>query len=170
MCDPGWMLEHLRDDLAVQLAVYAGDPGYGQPAMIGGLDRPEIERLAELLDFPVDWGTGSGRRRQAAMLLNRYGQRAAIFILGQVRAFTQSAGKTLLVVVDFTARTDHFRGSVAPEVSVRRLAAHKADADVVVGERHPVDARVTQPGRQSIGRTRCPGTVRISDDLNPSAG
>jgi hypothetical protein len=120
MCDPEWMLEHLRDDLALQLAVYAGDPGYGEPGMIGELDRPRIERLAEVLDFPFDLGAGSDQRRQAAMLLNRYGQRAAIFIFGKARAFTQSAGKKLLIVLNFTARTDHFRGAVAPWDGVRR--------------------------------------------------
>jgi hypothetical protein len=31
MCDPEWMAEHLRDDLALQLAVYAGDPASGVP-------------------------------------------------------------------------------------------------------------------------------------------
>ena len=120
MCDPEWMLEHLRDDLATQLAVYAGDPDYEQPGMIGELDRPKIERLAEVLDFPLDWGAGTDQRRQAAMLLNRYGQRAAIFTLGKVRAFTHSTGKTLLVVLNYTARTDHFRGSVAAWDGMRR--------------------------------------------------
>jgi hypothetical protein len=120
MCDPEWMLEHLRDDLAMQLAVYAGDPGYGQPGRIDELDRPKIERLAELLDFPFGWGADSDQRRQAAMLLNRYGQRAAIFTLDKARAFTQSAGKTLLVVLNYTARTDHFRDAIAGWDGTRR--------------------------------------------------
>jgi len=120
MCDPQWMLEHLRDDLAMQLAVYAGDPDYGQPGNIDELDRPKIERLAEVLDFPFDWGTDADSRRQAAMLLNRYGQRATIFILEQARAFARSAGKTLLTVLNYTARTDHFRGSVVAWDGMRR--------------------------------------------------
>ncbi|HEX6526200.1 MAG TPA: hypothetical protein VF070_40235 [Streptosporangiaceae bacterium] len=120
MCDPEWMLEHLRDDLAMQLTVYAGKPDYGQPGMIDKLDRPKIERLAEVLDFPFDWSAGSDQRRQAAMLLNRYGQRATIFILGKALAFTQSAGKTLLVVLNYTARTDHSAGSTAAWDGVRR--------------------------------------------------
>jgi hypothetical protein len=120
MCDPEWMLEHLRDDLAMQLAVYAGDPDYGEPGMIGELDRPKVERLAEVLDFHFDWGADTDQRRQAAMLLNRYGQRATIFILEKARAFTQSAGKTLLTVLNYTARTDHFRGSIVAWDGVRR--------------------------------------------------
>jgi hypothetical protein len=90
--------------LAMQLAVYAGDPDYGQPGRIDELDRPKIERLAELLDFPFDWGDESDQRRQAAMLLNRYGQRATIFILDKARAFTQSVGKTFLVAFCPTRR------------------------------------------------------------------
>jgi hypothetical protein len=114
------MLEHLRDDLATQLAVYAGDPDYQEPGMIAELDRPKIERLAEVLDFPFDWGAGSDQRRQAAKLLNRYGQRATIHILDQASAFTQSAGKTLLTILNYTARTDHYRGSVVPWDGMRR--------------------------------------------------
>jgi hypothetical protein len=120
MCDPEWMVQHLRDDLATQLAVYAGDSDYEEPGMIDELDRPRIERLAEVLDFPFDWGAGADRRRQATMLLNRYGQRAANYTLDQVRAFTQSAGKTLLVALNYTARTDHFRGSVVTWDGLRR--------------------------------------------------
>jgi hypothetical protein len=120
ICDPQWMLDHLRDDLAMQLAVYAGDPGYGQPGRIAELDHPKIERLAELLDFPVDWGAGTDQRRQAAELLHRYGQRATTWILAKARAFTQSAGKTLLVALNFTARTDHFPGCAAPWDGIRR--------------------------------------------------
>jgi hypothetical protein len=120
MCDPEWMLEHLRDDLATQLAVYAGDPDYEQPGQIDELDRAKIERLAEVLGFPFGWGADSDQRRQAAMLLNRYGQRATIFILDQARAFTRSAGKTLIIVLNYTARTDHYRGSVIAWDGIRR--------------------------------------------------
>jgi hypothetical protein len=120
MCDPEWMLEHLRDDLALQLAAYAGDPDYDEPGRIGELNRPKIERLAEVLDVPFDWTAGPGLRRQAAMLLNQYGQRATTFVLDQASAFTRSAGKTLLVILNYTARTDHFRGSAVPWDGIRR--------------------------------------------------
>lgn len=120
MCDPEWMLEHLRDDLALQLAVYAGDPDYGQPGRIDKLDRPRIERLAEVLDFPFDWGADADQRQQAAGLLNRYGQRATILILDKARAFARDAGKKLLIALNFTARTDHFRDSTGPWDGIRR--------------------------------------------------
>jgi hypothetical protein len=109
MCDPEWMLSHLRDDLALQLAVFAGDPDYGDAGLISDLDRPRIGRLAEALDFSFDWS--GDLQQQAAMLLNRYGQRATIFILDQAAAFAASAGKTLLFVLNFTARPDSFLGA-----------------------------------------------------------
>ena len=43
------------------------------------------------------------------MLLNRYGQRATIFILDKARAFTRSAGKTLLVVLNYTAHSASYK-------------------------------------------------------------
>jgi hypothetical protein len=144
MCDPEWMLEHLRDDLALQLAVYAGDSDYGEPGRIDKLDRPKIERLAEVLDFPFDWSADADQRRQAAMLLNRYGQRATIFILDQARAFADSAGKTLLVALNFTARTDHFRGSAAPWDGVRRdqeIVDHLAASGVPLFDMNDVHQR-----------------------------
>lgn len=120
MCDAEWMVEHLRDDLALQLAMYAGDPDNGEPPRISELDRQKIERLAEVLEFGFDWSAGADQRRQAAALLNRYGQRATMYILDEAGAFTHGAGKTLLAVLNFTARTDHFAGSTVPWDGSRR--------------------------------------------------
>lgn len=114
MCDPEWMFEHLRDDLAVQLQVYTGWPEYELPGAIDELDRPKIDRLADALDFRFDWSAGADQQRQATALLNRYGQRATIFILDKARAFAQSGGKKLLVALNYTARTDNFREPVRP--------------------------------------------------------
>jgi hypothetical protein len=138
------MVEHLRDDLAMQLAVYAGEPDYEQPGKIDELDRPKIERLAEVLGFPLDWGAGSDQRRQAAMLLNRYGQRATTFILDKARAFAQSAGKTLLVALNYTARTDHFAGSVVAWDGMRRdqeILDHLAASGVPLFDMNDVHQR-----------------------------
>jgi lysophospholipase L1-like esterase len=144
MCDPQWMLDHLRDDLALQLAVYAGDPGYGQPGRISELDRPKTERLAELLDFPLDWGAGTDQQRQAAELLHRYGQRATTWILSKAHAFTQGAGKTLLVALNCTARTDHFPGSAAPWGGARRdqeIIEHLAASGIPLFDMNDVHQR-----------------------------
>jgi hypothetical protein len=110
MCDPGWMLEFHRDDLALQLAVYAGEPYYELPGPLRELDREKVDWLARTLDFSFEWeAEEDDRRRQAASLLNRYAQRGAIFVVDKARDFLESAGKTLLVVLNYTARPDAYR-------------------------------------------------------------
>jgi hypothetical protein len=141
------MVEHLRDDLALQLAVYAGEPDYGESPRIDELDRPKIERLAEVLDFPFDLSAGADQRRQAAALLNRYGQRATIYILDKARAFADSAGKRLLVALNYTARTDHFAGSTVPWEGRRRdqeILDHLAASRVPLFDMNDVHQREYQ--------------------------
>ncbi len=103
MCDPDWMVENLRDDLAVQLAAFAGAPQLGLPGSIRSLDRDRIGALADRLGMPFDWRDGD-LRSQASRLLNRYGQRATVWVLTKARAFAESLGKTLLVALNATAR------------------------------------------------------------------
>jgi hypothetical protein len=114
LCDPEWMLEHFHDDLAVQLFAYAGSPNNGLPGMISDLDHKPVERLADSLDFPFDWGSNSDRKGQAVRLLRRYAQRATVTILDKARAFAKSRNKRLLVVLNYTARPDSFREPVVP--------------------------------------------------------
>src|SRR5262249_61248699 len=64
MCDPDWMVEHLKDDLALQL--YAFKLGY-----IRELDRQPIDKLAARLDYSMNWGDGASLRSQAGGLLDR---------------------------------------------------------------------------------------------------
>lgn len=108
MADQEWMLDHLKDDLALQLAAYAD-------GRTEALDRKQVSRLAATLEFPFDWTADSQTARlagtyrssspmtpmqtQAAALLNRYSQRANIFILEKVRAFANQHGKKLLIVI-----------------------------------------------------------------------
>jgi hypothetical protein len=144
MCDPEWMLAHLRDDLALQLAVYAGDPDYGESGLIDQLDRPKIERLAEALDFSFDWSADADQREQAAALLNRYGQRATNYILDQAAAFAREAGKKLLFVLNFTARPDSFTGATVTWDGARRdqeILDHLSAGDVPVFDMNAVHQR-----------------------------
>ncbi|MBI4165012.1 MAG: hypothetical protein HY508_04685 [Acidobacteria bacterium] len=97
MTEPHWMVEHLKDDLALQLALYS----FGT---IRDLDREKISKLAARLDFPFDWSQEeSALRFQAGALLNRYSQRATLFILDKASAFARENGKKLLVVLNMTA-------------------------------------------------------------------
>jgi hypothetical protein len=92
MCDPDWMVEHLKDDLALQL--YAFKLGY-----IRDLDRPPIDRPAARLDYPLNWGDGASLRSQAGGLLDRYSLRATRLVLEKARRFADEHGKKLMVVL-----------------------------------------------------------------------
>jgi lysophospholipase L1-like esterase len=117
LTNPRWLVEHLKDDLALQLQLY-GSGGWTQgKRRIRDLDRKAINKLAKLLDFPFDWSVDEKRptvpsryarygdppitpmQAQALALLNRYSQRTTIFILDRARAFAQQHGKKLLVVL-----------------------------------------------------------------------
>lgn len=96
MADPKWMIENLKDDLALQLLAYS-------TGAISDLDRTQIEKLAATLSFSFDWGSvpipSAESRVQAAALLNLYSQRATIFTLEKAKAFTRGSGKKLLVIL-----------------------------------------------------------------------
>jgi hypothetical protein len=92
MCDPEWMVEHLKDDLALQL--YAFKLGY-----IEDLDRQPIDRLAARLDQPLNWGDAGSLRSQAGALLDRYSLRATRLVLEKARRFADENGKKLMVVL-----------------------------------------------------------------------
>jgi hypothetical protein len=92
MSDPQWLVDHLGDDLALQLAAFK--QGYTRD-----LDRARIGKLAKWLDFPLDWEDESTLPGQAGALLDRYSLRASRFVLEKARAFAASRGKKLLVVL-----------------------------------------------------------------------
>ena len=116
MTDPKWMVQHLKDDLALQLALYS----YGA---IQDLDRQKVSKLAAILQFPFDWSPESqtattlglyGQRMtrmqaQAAALLNRYSQRAAVVVLEKARAFTRANGKKLIIVLNGNADIEEMK-------------------------------------------------------------
>ncbi len=90
MTDPQFMVDHLRDDLALQL--YAFKLGYTRD-----LDRERIGRLAAHLSYPWDWNRESALDQQASELLDWYSLRATKFILEKAREFTRQNRKKLLI-------------------------------------------------------------------------
>ena len=92
MAEPDWMVEHLGDDLALQL--YAFKLGY-----IRDLDRGRIGKLAARLDFAMDWEDRASLPSQASGLLDRYSLRATRFVLGKAKEFAEKSGKKLMVVL-----------------------------------------------------------------------
>jgi hypothetical protein len=114
MTDPQWMVEHLKDDLALQLAMYSSGRTLD-------LDHKKVGQLAKSVDFPFDWTVDTRSATvpspyadygvppmtpmqvQAGALLNRYSQRATIFILEKAEAFARANGKVLVIVLNGNA-------------------------------------------------------------------
>ena len=92
MTEPQFMVDHLKDDLALQL--YAFKLGY-----IRDLDRERISKLAVRLNYPVDWSRESALDKHVGELLDRYSLRATQFILEKAREFSMRNEKKLLVVL-----------------------------------------------------------------------
>jgi hypothetical protein len=92
MTDPQFMVDQLKDDLALQL--YAFKLGYTRD-----LDRDRISKLAARLNYPLDWSREASLQQQLGGLLDQYSLRATQFILGKARDFARSNGKKLLVVL-----------------------------------------------------------------------
>jgi len=92
MTDPQFMVDHLKDDLALQL--YAFKLGY-----IRVLDRQPLTKLAARLNYSLDWSREAALDQQVSELLDRYSLRATQFILGKVREFSSQNRKKLLVIL-----------------------------------------------------------------------
>ncbi len=106
MTDPQFMVDHLKDDLALQLSAY-------KAGFISDLDQTLVTKLAARLDFPFDWTDKTQLRTQAGKLLDRYSLRATVYLLGKVREFAQKNKKNLLVVLfdPYRAMAEMHRGN-----------------------------------------------------------
>jgi hypothetical protein len=98
MSDPDWTVQALKDDLALNLFLYA-------QGNVSDLDMSRVRKLATLLRFD---GQGLDEspppRLVIEQLLDRYGFAATKKILGKVKDFTDRKGKRLLVVLFDPAR------------------------------------------------------------------
>jgi hypothetical protein len=92
MTEPRFMVERLKDDLALQL--YAVVRGYTTE-----LDRDKITQLAAHLGYRMDWSRESEIPRMAQELLDRYSFEATRFSLRKAREFAQQNRKKLLIAL-----------------------------------------------------------------------
>ena len=90
MTDPQFMVDHLKDDLALQL--FAFKLGYTRD-----LDRKLVDKLADRLSYSWGWSRESTFAQQATELLDRYSLGATKLILEKTRQFTGQNGKKLLI-------------------------------------------------------------------------
>jgi AraC-like DNA-binding protein len=95
MCDPEWMAEANRDDLGLQIEAFAS-------GRIDTIDRPAVDRLAELVGVPFGW-RADALSRETALLTAQHHYLAAIASLELAREFVTRHGKQLLVTLNFTS-------------------------------------------------------------------
>jgi len=90
MTDPQFMVDQLKDDLALQLFAFKLEHTQD-------LDRRLVDKLAARLSYTWDWSRESTLVRQATELLDIYSLDATKLILEKAREFTRRNGKKLLV-------------------------------------------------------------------------
>jgi hypothetical protein len=93
MADPDWTVQALKDDLALNLFMYA-------QGMVCDLDMERARKLAACLKFDQPGlHVSEPSRALIDQLLNAYGLAATKMILAKTREFADRNGKKLLVVV-----------------------------------------------------------------------
>jgi hypothetical protein len=93
MTDPDWMYENLKDDLALQMFLYAR-------GLTSEVNWSQVDQLSLLLDEePLKRSPELQARRSVLHLLHRYGFAATKYILTKTREFTEANGKKLLVIL-----------------------------------------------------------------------
>lgn len=92
MTDPDWMWENLKDDLALQMALYSR-------GMIDDIDQEKIEGLSHHLDHPYEESQDLPSRGSVAALLDAYSFAATKTILLKAKTFTEERGKKLMIAL-----------------------------------------------------------------------
>jgi len=98
MTDPDWTVQALKDDLALNMLLYA-------QGRVRDLEMNGVRRLAAILKIEAQGLSGSEPARDLiAEILDRYSFEATQAILLKVRQFTEERGKKLLVLLLDPAR------------------------------------------------------------------
>ena len=92
MTDPDWMVDHLRDDLALEMGLYTR-------GLIGDIDVARLKRLAGHLNRPLSLDGGQVSRSAVASLLDAYSFAATKTILKKAKDFTAQRDKKLMIIL-----------------------------------------------------------------------
>lgn len=92
MTDPEWMVENLKDDLALQIGLYLRGE-------ISDINVDRLKLLSGHLEEPIGIVDGQPVRSSLEDLLDTYSFAATKKILKQAQDFTTSKGKKLLVIL-----------------------------------------------------------------------
>ena len=89
MTDPDWMVENLKDDLALEMGLYSR-------GHIHVIDIAKLKQLSSHLDRSLDLDKTPIPRATVASLLDAYSFAATKTILKKARAFTNKHNKKLM--------------------------------------------------------------------------
>jgi hypothetical protein len=93
MTDPDWMYQNLKDDLALQMYLFA-------QGLTNEVEWSKVERLSSLLELdPPEHGSAKSARKTVLSVLNKYGFAATKYILTKVRDFTERTNRKLLIIL-----------------------------------------------------------------------
>lgn len=92
MTDPDWMWENLKNDLALQMALYAR-------GMVDDVDVEKLKQLSHHLNSQLDLNQNPPARGTVAALLDAYSFAATKDILRKAKAFTEKHGKKLMILL-----------------------------------------------------------------------
>jgi hypothetical protein len=92
MTDPDWMVANLKDDLALEMALYSR-------GLIQDIDVAKLKQLSRHLNRPLALDEDPPARATVASLLDAYAFAATKTILAKARAFTDAHHKKLMVIL-----------------------------------------------------------------------
>ncbi len=92
MTDPDWMWDNLKDDLALQMALYSR-------GLIDNIDEMKLNLLSQHLDYPLELNQDFVPRETVSALLDAYSFAATKNILLKAKAFTEKHDKKLMILL-----------------------------------------------------------------------
>lgn len=92
MTDPVWMYKNLKDDLALQMGLYAAKE-------INDIDVAKLKKLAAILKYPLNANNDKILPETVGDLLNKYSFAATKYILEKAKIFAEKSNKKLMVIM-----------------------------------------------------------------------
>lgn len=92
MTNPDWMYANLKDDLALQMALY-------KKGLTTDVDIEKLKLLAKALKYSVDLDNKVTIQKSVNSLLNKYAFAATKYILAKVQDYATVSNKKLMVVI-----------------------------------------------------------------------
>jgi hypothetical protein len=92
MTDPAWMVENLKNDLALQMYLF-------KQQKIDEIDISALKALSAALNYPVDLANSDNLHDSVSRLLDQYGFAATEYILKKAARFAAENDRKLMIVL-----------------------------------------------------------------------